>query len=101
MAAFEHRKLLRTREAFMRPQALPESLRRNPKILVKQFESPSKQSGPTLRPFAQHVVVEVALGVAVLHRDLRQHVDHLGQQGWRGDVEALPSNVRRAQYSLR
>lgn len=40
------------------------------------------------RDLAQHVLVEVALGVAVLHRHMVQHVHHLGQQAGRGDGEA-------------
>lgn len=42
---------------------------------------------------AEHVFVEIALGVAILQRDLRQHVDHLGQQAGRGDGEARALHV--------
>jgi hypothetical protein len=40
---------------------------------------------------AQHVFVEVALGVAVLHRHMVEHVHHLGQQ-------AGVSMVKRASF---
>ena len=38
--------------------------------------------------FAEHVFVEVALGVSVVHGDGVDHVHHLGQQCRRGDGEA-------------
>ena len=44
---------------------------------------------------AQHVLVEVALGVAVVHRHLVDHVHHLGQQRGRGDGEAGVLHVVR------
>ena len=43
----------------------------------------------------EHVFVKVALGVAVLHRDVGQEVDHLGEQPRRRDGEARPLHVRR------
>ena len=42
----------------------------------------------------EHVFVEVALGVAVLHRDLGQEVDHLGEQRRRRNGEARALHVR-------
>ena len=44
---------------------------------------------------AEHVFVEVALGVAILHRHLVDHVHHLGQQRRRGDGEARVLHVVR------
>jgi hypothetical protein len=44
---------------------------------------------------AEHVFVEVALGVAVFHRHLVEHVHHLGQQRRRGDGEARVLHVVR------
>lgn len=43
---------------------------------------------------AQHVFVEVALGVAVLHGDVIDEIDDLGQQRWCGDGEAGVLHVR-------
>ena len=43
---------------------------------------------PGAGDFAQHVFVEVALGVAVVHGHGVQQVHHLGQQRGRGDGEA-------------
>ncbi len=40
------------------------------------------------RQLAEHVLVDVALGVAVFHGNVREHVDHLGEQRGRGDGEA-------------
>ena len=48
---------------------------------------------------AEHILVEVALGVPVLQRNVRQHVDDLGQQrrGRNGEARALHVlGVRRA-----
>ena len=44
---------------------------------------------------AEHVLVEVALGVAVLHRHVVEQVHHLGQQRRRGDGEARVLHVVR------
>ena len=43
---------------------------------------------PALRDLAQHVLVHVALGVAVFHWDVVEHVHDLGEQGGRRDCEA-------------
>ena len=40
------------------------------------------------RDLRQHVFVEVALGVAILHRDFGEEIDHLGQQRRRRNGEA-------------
>ena len=50
---------------------------------------------PARGDLAEHVLVEVALGVAVLHRDIVDQVDHLGQQRRRGDSEARILHVMR------
>ena len=42
---------------------------------------------------AEHVFVEVALGVPVFHRDLVEHVHDLGQQRGRGNGEARVLHV--------
>ena len=42
---------------------------------------------------AEQVLVEVALGVAPVHLDLRQQVDRLGQQAGRGDDEVGSAHV--------
>ena len=44
---------------------------------------------------AEHVFVEVALGVAVLHRHAVNHVHDLGEQRGRGDGEARVLHVVR------
>ena len=49
---------------------------------------------------AQHVLVEVALGVAILHRDIGEEIDHLGQQRRRRDREARALHVRRVRGAL-
>jgi hypothetical protein len=43
---------------------------------------------PCGRDLRQHVFVEVALGVAILHRDFSQQIDHLGEQRGRRNREA-------------
>jgi len=43
---------------------------------------------PGARDLTEHVLVEIALGVAVLHRHGGKQVHHLGQQRRRGDGEA-------------
>jgi hypothetical protein len=50
---------------------------------------------PGAGDLAEHVLVEVALGVAVLHRHLVEQVHHLGQQRRRGDGEARVLHVVR------
>ena len=45
--------------------------------------------------FAQHVLVHIALGVAVFHGHVVQHVHHLVQQGRGGDGEAGVLHVLR------
>ena len=45
------------------------------------------------RDLRQHIFVEVALCVAVLHRDVGQQVDDLGEQGGRRDGEARALHV--------
>ena len=60
--------------------------------VARRAELPVGTGGGDL---AEHVLVEVALGVAVLHRHLAQEVDHLGQQGGCGDGEARVFHVVR------
>ena len=48
---------------------------------------------PGAGDLAEHVLVEVALGVAVLHRHVVEQVDDLGQQRRRGDGEARVLHV--------
>ena len=59
--------------------------------LHHQFDDVTRRSElPVLtgrRDLAEHVFVQVALGVAVLHRHLVDHVDDLGQQRRRRDRE--------------
>ena len=50
---------------------------------------------PGAGDLAEHVFVEVALGVAVLHRHLVDHVHDLGQQRGRGDGEPRILHVVR------
>ena len=50
---------------------------------------------PGAGDLTEHVFVEVALGVAVLHGHLLDHIHHLGQQGRRGDGEAGVLHVVR------
>lgn len=45
------------------------------------------------RELAQHVLVDVALGVAVVHGDVVDEVDHLGEQSRSGDGEAGVAHV--------
>ena len=52
------------------------------------------------RDLAEHVFVEVALGVAILHRDLGQQVDHLGEQRRGGDGEARALHVGRVRGAV-
>ncbi len=47
------------------------------------------------RNFRQHVLVQVALGVALLHRHLIDHVDDFGQQSRRGNREARVLHMMR------
>jgi hypothetical protein len=42
---------------------------------------------------AQHILVEVALGIAVLHRDVVEHLDHAGQHGRLFEHEAGVAHV--------
>ena len=44
---------------------------------------------------AQHVLVDVALGIAVVHGDVVDQVDDLGEQRRRGDGEAGVAHVVR------
>ena len=50
---------------------------------------------PGAGDLAEHVFVEVALGVAVLHRHVVDHVHDLGEQRGRGDGEARILHVMR------
>jgi type I restriction enzyme R subunit len=50
---------------------------------------------PGGRDLAEHVLIEVALGVAILHRDGIEQVHHLGEQRRRGDGEARVLHVVR------
>ena len=50
---------------------------------------------PAVAIFAEHVFVEVALGVAIFHRHLVDHVHDLGQQRRRGDGESRVLHVMR------
>ena len=50
---------------------------------------------PGAGDLAEHVFVEVALGVAVLHRHAVDHVHDLGEQRGRGDGEARVLHVVR------
>ena len=50
---------------------------------------------PGAGDLAEHVFVDVALGVAVLHRHVLDQVHHPGQQRWRGDGEARILHVVR------
>ena len=49
---------------------------------------PELSVGPGGRDLGQHVLVQVARGVAVVHRDVVEHVDHPGDQGRGRDGEA-------------
>lgn len=56
---------------------------------------------PGARDLAEHVFVEIALGVAVLHRDIGEEIDDLGEQRgrWNGEARALHvCRVRRALF---
>jgi hypothetical protein len=48
---------------------------------------------PGAGDLAEHVFVQVALGVAVFHRHMVEHVHHLGQQRRSGDGEACILHV--------
>ena len=50
---------------------------------------------PARGDLAEHVFVEVALGVAVLHRHVVDHVHDLGEQRGRGDGEPRVLHVMR------
>ena len=50
---------------------------------------------PGAGDLAEHVFVEVALGVAILHRHLVEHVHDFGEQRGRGDGEARVLHVMR------
>ena len=55
---------------------------------------------PARGDLAEHVFVEVALGVAILHRDVGEQVDDLGQQRRRRDGEARALHVRGMRRAL-
>ena len=63
-------------------------------LLSFQTESATFQSIlPGRGDLAEHVFVKIALGVAVVHGDLVDHVDNFGEQGRRGDGEASALHV--------
>ena len=55
---------------------------------------------PGGRDLAEHVLVDVALGVAALHRQVVEHVDDLGEQRRRRDREARIAHVVRVGRAL-
>jgi hypothetical protein len=50
---------------------------------------------------AEHVLVEVALGVAIVHRDRVQHLDHLDEQAGVAEAEAGIAHVPAVGGALR
>jgi hypothetical protein len=50
---------------------------------------------PSGRDLAEHVFVDVALGVSILHGDAFEQVDHLGQERRRRYREASIAHVMR------
>ncbi len=65
-------------------------LHHQPDDVARRAKLPVLPGGGDL---AQHVLVEIALGVAVLHGDLVDHVHDFGEQRGRGNGEAGPFHV--------